>query len=256
MIRGMSGGDDAGERAVALARRLNALPEPRMRRRALADYMSDPPARERVIALRALVAALRSQPTPAIAEALETLTATLSEPELIPYAVRAELYEAAKLEGCDEIARMLFEAPVTAAAGDEDPAAERPLRPRGRPLTLGERKSLARGHVRTKLEALLRDPHPDVVEILLGNPHLTERDVVFIATRRPAAPRMLELVATSEKWSSRYAVKRALVLNPYTPAHLSVRLLTTLQAVDLRAVGADANLPEPVREQALALLDR
>jgi hypothetical protein len=65
---------------------------------------------------------------------------------------------------------------------------------------------------------------------------------------------MLELVATSEKWSSRYAVKRALVLNPYTPPHLGVRLLTTLQAVDLRAVGADANLPEPVREQALALL--
>ena len=38
-----------------------------------------------------------------------------------------------------------------------------------RPLTLGERKSLARQPSRAALARLLRDPHPAVVELLLDN---------------------------------------------------------------------------------------
>jgi len=206
--------------------------------------------------LHALVLANRTCPTADTGAALTTLTATLSTPELLSYPVRAELYEAAVEHGFDEIARMLFDVSAAAAAeSDEDPGAERPLEPRGRPLSLGERKSLARGHVRDKLEALLRDPHPDVIEILLGNPHLTERDVLVIATKRPTRPDALAVIAASEKWAKRYRVKRALALNPYTPPHLTVRLAATLPTADLRAIVGDPNLPEPLRTQAQTLLD-
>jgi hypothetical protein len=55
---------------------------------------------------------------------------------------------------------------------------------RGRPLTLGERKSLARTHDRSLIQRVVRDPHPDVVRILLDNPSLTEEDFAF-ARRGP-----------------------------------------------------------------------
>jgi len=247
-------GFDAHERARALARKLNAVREPSIRRRLLADAMSDEPPEELVLVLRALLLDSRTRPSSDLAVAVETLAATLSAPELISYPVRTELYEAARLNDCDEIARMLFEVSATPGA-EPEAATERPLRPRGRPLSLGERKSLARGHVRDVLEALVRDPHPDVIEILLGNPHLTERDVLAVATQRPAPPESLALIATSERWGARYPIKRALALNPYTPPHITVRLVTTLQTADLRAIVNDTNLPEPLRSQAQALLE-
>lgn len=244
---------DPEARADALAQRLNALRVPAVRRQALADALASSAPQELVLTLHALVAGQRTKPTRARAAALETLATTLSTPDLISYDTRVELYAAAKDNGCDEIARMLFETSATQPV-DDDGTAERPLRPRGKPLTLGERKSLARGHVRETLELLLLDPNRDVVEILLGNPHVTERDVVAIATRRPTPADVLTTVAASERWIARYAVKRSLVLNPYTPPHLSVRLVTTLNATDLRMVASDAKLPEPLRDQARALL--
>ncbi len=221
----------------------------------MADAFRSSAPEELVLTLSALVAGQRTKPTQARATALETLAATLSTPDLINYEMRVDLYEAAKHNGCEEIARMLFEASATLPI-DDDGTEERPLRPRGKPLSLGERKSLARGHIRDILESLLLDPNREVVEILLGNPHLTERDVVAIATRRPTPADVLTTVTASEKWIARYAVKRSLVLNPYTPPHLSVRLVTTLNAADLRLVASDANLPEPLRDQARALLAR
>lgn len=241
--------------ATALARKLNAVRDARMRARMLAEALRDTPATTMVHTLHSLVALNRTAPTPEVGVALEALTTTLSTPEMISYPVRTELYEAAKAHAHDEIARMLFD--VSATADDprgEDPGAERPLTPRGRALTLGERKSLARGHVRHKLEALLRDPHPDVIEILLGNPHVTERDVLVIATKRPTRPDTLAVIAASEKWAKRQPIKRALAFNPQTPAHLTVRIAATLPTADLRAIADDPNLPAPLRAQARSLL--
>jgi hypothetical protein len=250
----------ADELAQRLADRLYRLRDARMRRIALAATLSGEPAADVVAMLTALLAAARRRPSAAVSEAIETLAAALSEPELLSYPVRVELYEAAKLGGREEIARMLFDVSPGPAgaddAGDEAARAERPLVPRGRPLTLGERKALARGHRRDVLEKLVRDPHPDVVSILLGNPHLTERDVLRIATRRPAPVSTLTAVAASERWITRYSVKRALVLNPSTPPHITVRLAATLGSADLQLVAADANLPEVLRSQAALLLAR
>ncbi len=219
---------------------------------ALAQMLLDEEPHTAVGTLHALVRANRRTPTVAVAAALEALAGALSSDELVPYPIRVELYEAAAAAGYDEIARMLLEGRQPQVAKSD--AAERPLEPRGRPLTLGERKSLARGHRRDILEKLFKDPHPDVVVLLLANPHITEKDVVSIATMRPAKPAALEVIATSERWIPRYAVKRALAFNPYTPIHHAVRLVTSLVEADLRSVANDENLAPAVREQADSLL--
>ena len=56
------------------------------------------------------------------------------------------------------------------------------------------------------------------------------------------------------RWVARYHVKRALVFNPYCPTDLSISLLPTLIATDLRVVAEDPNLPAAVRDQARSLL--
>jgi len=189
------------------------------------------------------------------AAAVACLAQAVAEP-LLPYPARKALYEAARRRGHDAVARLFLEA--SPPASDDDLAKqlqpERPLKPRGRALTLGERKALARTHERDAILLLIRDPHPDVVAILLDNPHVTESDVVRIASARPGAPPALSRVAEHIRWTARYRVRRALVLNPATPLHLAVRLATTLRPGDLREIAADAALPAPLRTHTAQIL--
>jgi hypothetical protein len=125
----------------------------------------------------------------------------------------------------------------------------------GRPLTLGERKALARRPTRQSLDKLLADPHPAVIRTLLGNPKLTEDDVVRLAARRPGNADVLAEIARSE-WSHRVRVRRTLVLNPDSPAVLAIPLLSLMVRPDLRQVAEAAYLPPPIRVAAHELLAR
>ncbi|HEY0254557.1 MAG TPA: hypothetical protein VGC41_23680 [Kofleriaceae bacterium] len=189
-------------------------------------------------------------------EALEALTHAVANPAL-PYAVRKQLYEAAQEANLPAIARLFFVAspstpvPVTLA---KQLGPERPLRPSDKPLTLGERKSLARTHRRDKLTLMVRDPHPAVVEILLGNPHVTESDIVKMAAARPAVPDSLAKIAAHPRWSVRHAVKRALVLNPATPLADAIRITTTLKPAELTELANDHSLPDTLRQHAAEIL--
>jgi len=123
-------------------------------------------------------------------------------------------------------------------------------------LTLGERKSLARGHRREVLDRLLRDPDESVLAILLGNPRITEDDVVRLAARRPTSAAAQRTILRCERFIARYAVKRALVLNPYTPTDLAARLVVLLTRPDQQAVAHDSTLGDAVREVAREALAR
>lgn len=113
----------------------------------------------------------------------------------------------------------------------------------GRPVTLGERKSLARRHDRELIARVLRDPHPDVMRILLGNPRLTENDVLRLCARRPVASDVLREVFRCARWIVRYPIKVALVMNPFAPVDLALQLLPLLHEQDLKRVFSAADLP-------------
>ena len=125
---------------------------------------------------------------------------------------------------------------------------------RGRPLTLGERKSLARKPDRRMFDRVLRDPHPDVIALFLQNSQLTEADVVRLCSRRPGVPEVLSRVAASAKWSLRPAVRRALAMNPATPTAVTTALLPLLGPGDLRALIDDERTPPSVARRCEELL--
>lgn len=117
---------------------------------------------------------------------------------------------------------------------------ERPARPPdygfGRPLTLGERKSLARKPDRAMLERLVNDPHPDVIRRVLVNPRLTEDDVVRVASKRPGKADVLAAIARDTKWLHRPRVRLALLLNPDMPLDLAIPIAALLRRNELKLV--------------------
>ena len=231
--------------------RLKAIRDLRMRVLALIEALGTGDPGAWIDAISAIIARSHTSDDADAMLAAQSITQAAADPTL-PYETRKQLYETAIDRGSPAIARLfLAVSPNTTPPGlEKQLAPERPLRPAGRPLSLGERKWLARTHDREQLLLLLRDPHPAVVAILLDNPHVTESDILKIASRRPALPASLAKLALHPRWSVRHAVKRALVMNPSTPLADAIRIATTLRVAELAELAADPALPEPLRTHA------
>ena len=120
------------------------------------------------------------------------------------------------------------------------------------------------GYLKQKARAT-RDPdelarfvmvsNPSVVRNALLNPRLTEEWVVRIAARRPARPEPLLEIWKSPRWSSRHAVRRALVLNPYLPPEVGAKIVPLLNQTDLAELASDGEVHPGLRYQAKLLLE-
>ena len=160
-------------------------------------------------------------------------------------------------------ARRLFSlARLLRRGGDTRPPGRSPSEPpipdygAGRELTVGERRSLARSPNRKVFEKLLRDPHPLVIRQLLGNPRLTEDDVVRLGARRPQRSAIVEALADSPRWLRRPRVRLTLLLNPGTPPPISMPLLAVCTRCELLEVLHGVDTPLSLRASAQELLDR
>ncbi len=142
------------------------------------------------------------------------------------------------------------------AAGTPTSRAKVPDDGKGRPLTLGERKSLARRPDRETMQRLLADPHPAVIHRLLRNPRVLEDDVVRLAAKRPGRSDVLAEIARSTKWVHRPRVRIALVMNPATPPEMAARIVGLLLRPELALVAGSPGVPAPVRAVCLEHLER
>jgi hypothetical protein len=158
--------------------------------------------------------------------------------------LRASVARAAIARGQHEVAGLLS----TSTPEQEGEPFVVPDHGTGRQLTLGERKSLARRRDRDLLAHIRRDPHPDVIRVLLGNPAITEDDVIRIAAQRPVPPEVLREIFRSTRWVVRYRVRRAIVMNPCAPLDVALQLAAHLSAQDALEVANASELPLAVRE--------
>lgn len=142
-------------------------------------------------------------------------------------------------------------------AAREDEKAQIPLAQLlARPVTLGERKSLARGQKRAVLDRVLRDPSPEVIRLVLANPAITESDVVRLVARRPGHPQVLREVFIALRWVARIDVRIALVKNPSTPTDLALALVRVVPRPHLEELASLADVPVSVRDAARRLCVR
>lgn len=164
---------------------------------------------------------------------------------------RLELIVAARESGQEPLLRLLH-APTEQEQHEVEHV---PDYGKGRPLTLGERKSLARRPNRHLLERVLSDPHPAVIRNALRSSKLVEADVVRMVSRRPNYAKVLREVYLNPRWSRRYPVKVALVRNPHTPPEIALKLLPQLMRQDLEEIRADRQLHASVLISCRRLLE-
>ncbi len=178
---------------------------------------------------------------------LVALSAALAPMEMAE--VRERIAQAATEGGHLAVGEILGARGAAQACGDQE--RERiPDFGRGRPLALGERKSLARRRDRQLLARVIRDPHPDVIRVLLDNPALTQDDVVRLVARRPIPADVLREVAASVRWIARCHVRAALLKNPFAPLDLALPLLPLATSNELAELATSPELAVALRSIA------
>jgi hypothetical protein len=106
-------------------------------------------------------------------------------------------------------------------------------------LALGEKIAAAKRCSAALIKVLLFDPDPNVFASLLINQLVREEDLLLLATSDSASTEKLRLLAADQKWSSRYAIRRALAVNPSTPRSIAASQLRFLPRRDLRIIHDD-----------------
>ena len=114
-------------------------------------------------------------------------------------------------------------------------------------LTLGERISSARSCSHALVRSFLYDPHPKVFESLLVNQRLREDDLLALTASGRATSEQLLMIAQDARWSFRYAIRRALVLNPKTPRAAAASHLRYLSRMDLKRIHSNPDTTVYVR---------
>jgi len=106
-------------------------------------------------------------------------------------------------------------------------------------LTLGERVASARQCSHALVSVFLHDEHPRVFASLLMNKRLREDDLLALINSTRATADQLRMIAHDMKWSYRYAIRKALVLNPRTPRAAAASQLRYLSAGDRARIHAN-----------------
>jgi len=203
-----------------------------------------------------VVCARAEQAEPSAREALIAIVDALQDPELAPIVqrLREEAVSAQHLALERLVRHPLATSPIRGVPAPEED--RMPDYGRGRPLTLGERKSLARKPNREMMDRLFRDPHPAVIRQLLVNPKVTEDDVLSLAARRPCRPDGLVQIARSPRWAHRPRIRIALILNPDTPLDVAAPLVGLLVRQELRLVATSTTVAPALRALSLEHLER
>jgi hypothetical protein len=103
-------------------------------------------------------------------------------------------------------------------------------------LAVGEKLTLARRGPSRVAGALLAEGHPQALKLALGNPFLTEAQVLKVLARPGIPERVVGVVAHHPKWSCRHSVRVALVRNPHTPDASILAILPNLALQDLKQI--------------------
>ena len=100
---------------------------------------------------------------------------------------------------------------------------------------------------------LVRDTCKVVQRAVLQSPQLSDRDVEGFAAMASLSDETLRLIAANKKYRKNYMVTKALINNPKTPLEVTLHLLPTINAQDLKLLTTNRNIPETLRTASIRL---
>jgi hypothetical protein len=100
---------------------------------------------------------------------------------------------------------------------------------------------------------LIRDSNKVVQRAVLQSPRLTDQEVEAFAAMPNLTDEILRLIAANRMFRKNYTVVRNLINNPKLPLDVSLHLLPLINAVDLKKLSVNKNVPETLRTTAVKL---
>ncbi len=190
------------------------------------------------IGIKALLEELeRLSESPALAAALEHSAAITPEQKNLLHELMGSAIDEAAL--------------AEAAAEAEPDAAKRvTLLQRLAKMTVSERVQFAIKGGSEARRTLIRDSNKVVQRAVLQSPRLTDQEVEAFASMTSLTDEILRLIAGNRKFRKNYVVVRNLLNNPKTPLDVSLHMLPMVNAVDLKRLTSNKNIPETLRTTA------
>ena len=140
-----------------------------------------------------------------------------------------------------------------AAVAEPDPARRQTLLQRIAKMSVAQRVQYAIKGGSDARRTLIRDSNKVVQRAVLQSPRLTDQEVEAFASMSSLTDEILRLIAGNRVFRKNYMVVRNLINNPKTPLDVTLHMLPMLNAVDLKRLGMNKNVPETLRTTAFKL---
>jgi hypothetical protein len=140
-----------------------------------------------------------------------------------------------------------------AAAAESDLARRQTLIQRLAKMTVAQRVQFAMKGGSEARRTLIRDSNKVVQRAVLQSPRLTDQEVEAFAAMTSLTDEILRLIANNRAFRKNYSVIRNLMNNPKTPLDVTMHMLPMLNAVDLKRLTTNKNVPETLRTTAAKL---
>jgi len=121
-------------------------------------------------------------------------------------------------------------------------------------MTVSQRVQFAMKGGSDARRTLIRDSNKVVQRAVLQSPRLTDQEVEAFASMPSLTDEILRLIATNRNFRKNYIVVRNLMNNPKTPLDVSLHMLPILNALDLKRLSVNKNIPETLRSSANKLM--
>ena len=140
-----------------------------------------------------------------------------------------------------------------AAAIEPDIARRQTLIQRLAKMTVAQRVQFAMKGGSEARRTLIRDTNKVVQRAVLQSPRLTDQEVEAFAAMSSLTDEILRLIAGNRNFRKNYTVVRNLINNPKAPLDVTLHMLPMLNAVDLKRLTSNKNVPETLRTTATKL---
>jgi hypothetical protein len=140
-----------------------------------------------------------------------------------------------------------------AAEAEPDAAKRQTLLQRLAKMTVAQRVQFAIKGGSEARRTLIRDSNKVVQRAVLQSPRLTDQEVEAFASMSSLTDEILRLIANNRVFRKNYTVVRNLLNNPKTPLDVSLHMLPMINAMDLKRLTTNKNVPETLRSTAQKL---
>src|SRR2546423_935277 len=146
-------------------------------------------------------------------------------------------------------------APPAEAAAEAEPTTPRPqpLLQQIAKMPVSQRVQFAVKGGSEARRTLIRDSNKVVQRAVLQSPRLTDQEVEAFAAMSSLTDEILRLIAGNRNFRKNYTVVRNLINNPKSPLDVTLHMLPMLNAVDLKRLTTNTNVPETLRTTAMKL---